>query len=164
MYFPSEADIPQHDYVQTLCPCRKVKVAATLQIRENVVCIECDYDFVSIIAYDFVFLTLKNIQMWKFAKTRFLFVHHVMKTRSIHMVTQAIRWLDSILGVSINRGTRKSSILVGCPTMNHQFWGTPLLGKPHVDNHRIDLQRRLPCSQRRLLGQVLESDCNVLKT
>ena len=34
--------------------------------------------------------------------------------------------------VSGNRGTQKSSILVGFSVLNHPFWGTPMYGKPHI--------------------------------
>ena len=38
----------------------------------------------------------------------------------------------SHMGVSINGGTPKSSILVGFPLMNHPFWDTPIYGNPHM--------------------------------
>ena len=36
------------------------------------------------------------------------------------------------VGVSINRGTPKSSILIGCSLINHPLLGTPIEGSPHV--------------------------------
>ena len=36
------------------------------------------------------------------------------------------------MGVSINGGTSKSSILVGFSLKNHRFWGTPISGNPHM--------------------------------
>ena len=36
------------------------------------------------------------------------------------------------MGVSRNRGTPKSSILIGFPIINHPFWGTPIFGKTHI--------------------------------
>ena len=36
------------------------------------------------------------------------------------------------LGVSKNRGTPKSSILIGFSIMNHPFWGTPIFGNIHL--------------------------------
>ena len=36
------------------------------------------------------------------------------------------------MGVSKNRGTPKSSILIGSSLMNHPFWGTPIFGNIHV--------------------------------
>ena len=37
-----------------------------------------------------------------------------------------------IMGVSENRGTPKSSILIGFSIINHPFWGTTTLGNTHV--------------------------------
>ena len=34
--------------------------------------------------------------------------------------------------VSWNRGTPKSSILMGFSLINHPFWGTPIYGNPHI--------------------------------
>ena len=36
------------------------------------------------------------------------------------------------VGVSKNRGTPKSSILIGFSIINHPFWGTPIFGNTHV--------------------------------
>ena len=36
------------------------------------------------------------------------------------------------MGVSRNRGTLKSSILIGFSTINHPFWGTPIFGNSHI--------------------------------
>ena len=36
------------------------------------------------------------------------------------------------IGVSKNRGTPKSSILIGFSIMNHPFWGTPIFGNTHM--------------------------------
>ena len=36
------------------------------------------------------------------------------------------------MGVSKNRGTFKSSILIGFPIINHPFWGTPIFGNIHI--------------------------------
>ena len=36
------------------------------------------------------------------------------------------------MGVSKNRGTSKSSILIGFSIINHPFWGTPIFGNPHM--------------------------------
>ena len=36
------------------------------------------------------------------------------------------------VGVSKNRGTPKSSILIGFPLINHPFWGTTIFGNTHV--------------------------------
>ena len=37
------------------------------------------------------------------------------------------------LGVSENRGTPKSSILIGFSIINHPFWGTFIFGNTHID-------------------------------
>ena len=44
------------------------------------------------------------------------------------------------MGVSKNRGTPKSSILIGIPIINHPFWGTPIFG-----NIQIDFQGKAVC-------------------
>ena len=36
------------------------------------------------------------------------------------------------MGVSENRGTPKSSILIGFSIINHLFWGTPIFGNTHI--------------------------------
>ena len=36
-----------------------------------------------------------------------------------------------ILGVSLNAGTPKSSIVIGISMINHPFWGTPIFGNTH---------------------------------
>ena len=36
------------------------------------------------------------------------------------------------MGVSINGGTPKSSILIGFSLINHPFWGTLILGNPQI--------------------------------
>ena len=38
------------------------------------------------------------------------------------------------MGVSKNRGTPKSSILIGCSIINHPFWDTPIFGNTHIGN------------------------------
>ncbi len=42
------------------------------------------------------------------------------------------------LGVSKNRGTPKSSILIGFSIINHPFWGTPIFGNIHLDYISMD--------------------------
>ncbi len=39
------------------------------------------------------------------------------------MMFEDQRWKHSYMGVSKNRGTPKSSILIGCSIINHPFWG-----------------------------------------
>ena len=36
------------------------------------------------------------------------------------------------MGVSLNGGTPKSSILIGFSIINPPFWGTTILGSPHM--------------------------------
>ena len=36
------------------------------------------------------------------------------------------------MGVSKNRGTPKSSILIGFSIINHPFWGTPVFGNTNM--------------------------------
>ena len=36
------------------------------------------------------------------------------------------------MGVSKNRGTPKSSILIGFSIINHPFWGAPIFGNTHM--------------------------------
>ena len=36
------------------------------------------------------------------------------------------------MGVSENRGTPKSSILIGFSIINHPFWGTTIFGNSHI--------------------------------
>ena len=36
------------------------------------------------------------------------------------------------MGVSLNSGTPKSSILIGLSIINHPFWGTPIFGNTHI--------------------------------
>ena len=40
------------------------------------------------------------------------------------------------MDVSKNRGTPKSSILIGCSLINHLFWGTPIFGNTHIVDGR----------------------------
>ena len=38
------------------------------------------------------------------------------------------------MGVSKNRGSPKSWILIGFSIINHPFWGTPIFGNTHIDD------------------------------
>ena len=42
-------------------------------------------------------------------------------------------WNYNDMGVSLNGGTPKSSILIGFSIINHPFWGTTILGNPHMN-------------------------------
>ena len=39
---------------------------------------------------------------------------------------------DCNMGVSKNKGTPRSSTLIGFSIINHPFWGTPILGNIHI--------------------------------
>ena len=57
----------------------------------------------------------------------------------IHIIMEKIpKSLDELtilyMGVSKNRGTPKSSILIGFSIINHPFWGTPIFGNTHIEN------------------------------
>ena len=41
-------------------------------------------------------------------------------------------YYNPYMDVSENSGTPKSSILIGFSIFNHPFWGTPILGNPHI--------------------------------
>ena len=41
-------------------------------------------------------------------------------------------FLSIHMGGSKNRGTPKSSILIGFSIINHPFWGTPIFGNTHM--------------------------------
>ena len=41
------------------------------------------------------------------------------------------------MGVSKNRGTRKSSFLIRFSLINHPFWGTPVFGNTQIKKHHI---------------------------
>ena len=46
-----------------------------------------------------------------------------------------IRWGNIVvcyMGVSKNKGTSKSWILIGFSIINHSFWGTPIFGNTHI--------------------------------
>ena len=52
------------------------------------------------------------------------------------------------MGVSENSGTPKSSILIGFSIRNHQFWGTPIFGTPHMAKmEHKEIKTRLPWHQ-----------------
>ena len=48
------------------------------------------------------------------------------------------------MGVSLNGGTPKSSILIGFSIINHPFWGTPIFGNTHMVTGRFLKSRRYP--------------------
>ena len=48
------------------------------------------------------------------------------------MLTQYKREIHLYMGVSKNRGTPKSSILIGFSLINHPLWGTRIFGHIHI--------------------------------
>ena len=47
------------------------------------------------------------------------------------------------MGVSKNRGTPKSSILIGFSIINHPFWGTPIFGNTQKNPRKMPFQKSL---------------------
>ena len=48
------------------------------------------------------------------------------------------------MGVSKNRGTPKSSILIGFSIINHPFWGTSIFGNTHMGLPSVKLTAKAP--------------------
>ena len=48
------------------------------------------------------------------------------------MQVAVLGWMND-MDVSKNRGTPKSSILIGFSIINHPFWGTPIFGNTHME-------------------------------
>ncbi len=71
---------------------------------------------------------------------------------------KAWRWWEFVqpkyqhMGVSKNRGTPKSSILIRCSIINHPFWGTPIFG--HIHTHGTPRFERTVLSSLLELGQT----------
>ena len=67
-------------------------------------------------------------------------VNHPLLGRSlcrVHITNKFHTWklwvfIHLHMGVSENRGTPKSSILIGFSIINHPFWGIPIFGNTHV--------------------------------
>ena len=52
-----------------------------------------------------------------------------------HLKLHEYFWISKVklyMGVSKNRGTPKSSILIRLSIINHPFWGTPIFGNTHI--------------------------------
>ena len=47
------------------------------------------------------------------------------------------------MGVSKNRGTPKSSILIEFSIINHPFWGTPIFGSSHMKHQQQIVHERM---------------------
>ncbi len=50
------------------------------------------------------------------------------------------------MGVAKNRGTPKSSILIGFSIINHPFWGTPFPGNTHIYIYIYHIYIYISCS------------------
>ena len=68
---------------------------------------------------------------WSVCRSVPKIIQHHSATTSRFM-TDYFKPILLYMGVSINGGTSKSSILVGFSHMNHQFLGTPIYGNPHI--------------------------------
>ena len=56
------------------------------------------------------------------------------------------------MGVSLNGGTPKSSILIGISIINHPFWGTTILGNTHIESENDGLEDDFPLQMGDFLG------------
>ena len=64
------------------------------------------------------------------------------------------------MGVSKNRGTPKSSILIGFYLINHPFWGTPILGNTYILLQILFLQNEYVRARRiGRIGQGEKTPC-----
>ena len=77
----------------------------------------------------------------------------------IHICVYIYIWLICIyiywfMDVSENRGTPKSSILIGFSIINHPFWGTPIFGNTHMSSVLQCLQEHNYILPRRSLSVV----------
>ena len=64
--------------------------------------------------------------------------------------------LDQYMAVSKNRGTPKSSILIGLSLINHPFWGTTIFGSTHMilyDSYSIYGSNSVPSFRQRVKGK-----------
>ena len=69
-------------------------------------------------------------------------LHHGRGATDLHSIDESevpwvVRQMYVYMGVSKNRGTPKSSILIGFSIINHPFWGTPIFGNPHINNRAL---------------------------
>ena len=54
------------------------------------------------------------------------------------------------IDASKNRGTPKSSILIGFSTINHPFWGTPIFGNTYIAGFLVAINDELPLAAERI--------------
>ena len=68
-------------------------------------------------------------QRQEFAPSSFQHWHNMKFAHMDFQLAQKYMYMD----VSENRGTPKSSILIGFSIINHSFWGTPIFGNTHIN-------------------------------
>ena len=73
---------------------------------------------------------MKKVTKIQLLLQRGKFMPHDTNKFPSHMPLIADSYKD--MAVSKNRGTPKSSILIGFSLINHPFWGTPIFGNTHI--------------------------------
>ena len=72
------------------------------------------------------------------------------------------------MGVSKNSGTPNHPFLIGFSSINHPFWGTPILGNTHMfkmdDLHMLGKFTRLVCQQAPCENRLILLTFSCLKT
>ena len=97
---------------------------------------------------------LLSIRKWSFSNCHFQFLNMHVKPWT--------RWHSHDMDVSENRGTPKSSILIGFSIINHPFWGTPIFGK---HPYTWDLSSRCLRTSSKVFNSVTKPlDCAVFAT
>ena len=82
---------------------------------------------------------LEKFETWKTAVVSSCSIHHLFTeprpginmSSNLHSSMIENLWEEHV-GVSKNRDTPKSSILIGCSIINPPFWDTPIFGNTHV--------------------------------
>ena len=75
----------------------------------------------------------------------------------LHHFLSPLLCFDEHMGVSKNRDTPKSSILIGFSIINHPFWGTPIFGNTSILLQKspfywVTRDQRCPKAQARSAG------------
>jgi len=97
--------------------------------------ISLNYRFVWQVAWDGVFWEgLKKITQRDYKKKWMIKIWIISKACSTKQRPAKIG-VPPNRGVSKNRGTPKSSILIGFSIINHPFWGNPIFGNTHLYIH-----------------------------
>ena len=71
------------------------------------------------------------------------YIFHLRKNPGAKMKNMNI-----YMGVSKNRGTPKSSILIGFSIINHPFWGTIIFGNTHIKSELLQKKSHLRVSSK----------------